>query len=134
MVFSSITFLFYFLPIVLFAYYIIPNKFKNIVLLIASLLFYFYGEPKYVWLMIISIILTYIFGILISKYKKQAKLFLVLSIITSVGLLMYFKYTNFLIENINLWLSHKIDFIYVALPIGISFYTFQMISYLIDVY
>ena len=134
MVFSSITFLFYFLPIVLFVYYIIPNKFKNIVLLIASLLFYFYGEPKYVWLMIISIILTYIFGILINKYKKQAKLFLVLSIITSVGLLMYFKYTNFLIENINLWLSHKIDFIYVALPIGISFYTFQMISYLIDVY
>lgn len=134
MVFSSITFLFYFLPIVLVIYYIVPSKFKNIVLLISSLLFYFYGEPKYVLLMIISILTTYIFGILINKYKKQSKLFLILSISTSVGFLVYFKYANFLIENVNLWLSHKIDFIYVALPIGISFYTFQMISYLIDVY
>lgn len=134
MVFSSITFLFYFLPIALLIYYVVPNKFKNIVLLISSLFFYFYGEPKYVCLMIISIIITYIFGILIDKYEKQSKLFLAISIITSVGLLVYFKYINFLIENVNLWLSHKIDFIYVALPIGISFYTFQMISYLIDVY
>ena len=134
MVFSSITFLFYFLPIVLLIYYVVPNKFKNIVLLVSSLLFYFYGEPKYVCLMVISIIITYIFGILIDKYERQSKLFLILSIITSVGLLVYFKYINFLIENVNLWLSHKIDFIYVALPIGISFYTFQMISYLIDVY
>lgn len=134
MVFSSVTFLFYFLPIVLIIYYIVPNKYKNVVLLISSLLFYFYGEPKYVWLMIISIITTYIFGILIDKYKKKSKLFLIISIIISIGFLVYFKYANFLIENINLWLSHKIDFIYVALPIGISFYTFQMISYLIDVY
>ena len=74
MVFSSVTFLFYFLPIVLIIYYIVPNKCKNVVLLISSLLFYFYGEPKYVWLMIISIITTYIFGILIDKYKKQSKL------------------------------------------------------------
>lgn len=134
MVFSSITFLFYFLPIALLIYYVVPDKFKNIVLLISSLFFYFYGEPKYVCLMIISIIITYIFGILIDKYEKQSKLFLAISIITSVGLLVYFKYINFLIENVNLWLSHKIDFIYVALPIGISFYTFQMISYVIDVY
>ncbi len=134
MVFSSITFLFYFLPIVLAIYYIVPNKFKNTILLISSLIFYFYGEPKYVLLMIISIILTYIFGILIDKYKKQSKLFLALAIIISIGLLIYFKYINFIIENINLWLQNKIDFIYVALPIGISFYTFQMISYLIDVY
>ena len=134
MVFSSITFLFYFLPIVLAIYYIVPNKFKNTILLISSLIFYFYGEPKYVLLMIISIILTYIFGILIAKYKKQSNLFLALAIIISIGLLIYFKYINFIIENINLWLQNKIDFIYVALPIGISFYTFQMISYLIDVY
>ncbi len=134
MVFSSVTFLFYFLPIVLAIYYIIPNRFKNVVLLISSLLFYFYGEPKYVLLMIFSIIITYIFGILIDKYKKYSKLFLVLSLSISIGLLMYFKYMNFLFENINLWLSNKLDFIYVALPIGISFYTFQMISYLIDVY
>jgi len=134
MVFSSITFLFYFLPIVLGIYYIVPNKFKNTVLLIASLFFYFYGEPKYVFIMIFSIICTYIFGLLIDKYKNKAKLFLILSICVSVGILVYFKYTNFLIENINLWLKNKIDFIYVVLPIGISFYTFQLISYIIDVY
>lgn len=134
MVFSSITFLFYFLPIVIAIYYIVPNKFKNIILLISSLLFYFYGEPKYILLMIFSIIVTYIFGILIDKYRQMSKFFLTLAITISLGLLTYFKYFNFLIENINLWLSHKIDFIYIVLPIGISFYTFQMISYLIDVY
>ena len=134
MVFSSITFLFYFLPIVLGIYYIVPNKFKNIVLLIASLAFYAYGEPKYVAVMIISIIATYIFGILMDKYKKYKELFLILSIFVSIGLLTYFKYINFIIQNINLWLSSQIDFIYVVLPIGISFYTFQLISYIIDVY
>lgn len=134
MVFSSITFLFYFLPIVLTIYYIVPKKCKNIVLLIASLLFYSYGEPKYVFTMIFSIISTYIFGILMNKYNKHKKVFLVLSISVSVGILVYFKYTNFIIQNINLWLSKKIDFIYVILPIGISFYTFQLISYIIDVY
>ena len=134
MVFSSITFIFYFLPIVLAIYYIVPHKFKNIVLLVASLLFYFYGEPKYVITMVISIIITYIFGILINKYRKYDKIFLILSIFINVGILVYFKYTNFIIQNINLWLSKKIDFIYVALPIGISFYTFQLISYIVDVY
>lgn len=134
MVFSSITFLFYFLPIVLGVYYLVPNKFKNLVLLIASLAFYFYGEPVYVVLMVASIICAYVFGILIDKYKKQSKIFLTLFICISVGALIYFKYINFIIENINLWLSNKIDFIYVALPIGISFYTFQMISYVVDVY
>ena len=134
MVFSSITFIFYFLPIVLAIYYIVPHKFKNIVLLVASLLFYFYGEPKYILFMVISIIITYIFGILINKYRKYDKIFLILSIFINVGILVYFKYTNFIIQNINLWLSKKIDFIYVALPIGISFYTFQLISYIVDVY
>ena len=134
MVFSSITFLFYFLPIVLAIYYLVPNKWKNIVLLIASFIFYFYGEPIYVLLMLFSIICTYIFGLLINKYKKHAKLFLILFICISVGLLVYFKYIDFIIQNINLWLTNKLDFIYVALPIGISFYTFQMISYIVDVY
>lgn len=134
MVFSSITFLFYFLPAVLAVYYLVPKKCKNIVLLISSLIFYFYGEPKYTLLMLFSIVCTYIFGLLIAKYKKQAKLFLILSIFVSIGLLVYFKYINFIIQNINLWLTNKIDFIYVVLPIGISFYTFQMISYIIDVY
>lgn len=136
MVFSSITFLFYFLPIVLAIYYLVPNKWKNTILLIASFIFYFYGEPKYVLLMAFSIIFTYIFGLLIDKYKstKYVKIFLVLSISISIGLLVYFKYVDFIIKNINLWLSQKIDLIHVILPIGISFYTFQMISYIVDVY
>ena len=136
MVFSSITFLFYFLPIVLAIYYISPKKLKNLILLVASFLFYFFGEPTYVLLMAFSILSTYIFGILIDKYRntKYTKLWLILAISVSIGLLVYFKYANFIIQNINLWLSHKIDFIYVVLPIGISFYTFQMLSYLIDVY
>ena len=136
MVFSSITFIFYFLPIVLALYYIVPKKWKNIVLLISSLTFYFFGEPKYVFLMIFSILFTYIFGLLIEKYKgtKKSKLFLILQICISLGLLIYFKYTDFLIKNINLWLDRKIDLLGVILPIGISFYTFQMISYVIDVY
>ena len=134
MIFSSITFLFYFLPILLAIYYIVPHKLKNIILLIASLGFYAYGEPKYVIVIIISIFATYIFGILMGKYEKHKKIFLTLSICVSIGLLIYFKYTNFIIQNINLWLSNKIDFIYVVLPIGISFYTFRLISYIIDVY
>ena len=136
MVFSSITFLFYFLPIVLVLYYLVPNKLKNLILLISSFIFYFYGEPKYVLLMAFSIISTYICGILVAKYRgtKTSKLFLILEIIISIGLLIYFKYADFIIKNINLWLSQKIDLINVLLPIGISFYTFQMISYVVDIY
>ena len=136
MVFSSITFLFYFLPIVLAIYYIVPNKIKNLVLLVASFIFYAYGEPVYVFLMAFSIASTYFFGILIDKYRDTPykKIFFILSIIVSLGLLVYFKYADFIIQNINLWLSQKIDLIHVILPIGISFYTFQMISYLADVY
>ena len=90
MIFSSITFLFYFLPIVLGIYYIVPNKMKNVVLLLASIFFYFYGEPKYVIIMLVSIIITYLFGILIDKYKKYSKLFLILSICVTTSLLIYF--------------------------------------------
>ena len=136
MVFSSVTFLFYFLPIVLVLYYLVPNKLKNLILLISSFIFYFYGEPKYVLLMVFSIMSTYICGRLVDKYRgtKKSKLFLILEIIISIGLLIYFKYADFIIKNINLWLSQKIDLINVLLPIGISFYTFQMISYVVDVY
>ncbi len=134
MVFSNIVFLFYFLPITLALYYILPKNGRNIVLLITSLIFYAYGEPTYVLIMVISIIFTYIYGILIDKFRKYSKVFLFLSICTSIGLLIYFKYTNFIIENINLWLSNKVDFINVALPIGISFYTFQMLTYIVDLY
>ena len=134
MVFSSIAFLFYFLPITLALYYILPKRCRNIVLLIASLIFYAYGEPTYVLIMVLSITFSYIYGLLIDRFRKYSKIFLFLSICTSLGLLIYFKYTNFIIENINLWLSNKIDFIKVILPIGISFYTFQMLTYTIDLY
>ena len=134
MVFSSITFLFYFLPITLALYYILPKICRNFVLLVASLIFYAYGEPTYVLIMILSITFSYIYGLLIDRFRKYSKIFLVLSIFTSIGLLIYFKYTNFIIENINLWLSNKVDFINVVLPIGISFYTFQMLTYIIDLY
>ncbi len=134
MVFSSLTFLFYFLPIVLIIYYIVPKKAKNIVLLISSLLFYFYGEPKFGILMIISILLTYVHGLLMDKYPKRKKLFLISSIVISSGLLVVFKYTDFIISNINMVLHSNIDLVKLSLPIGISFYTFQMISYIIDVY
>lgn len=134
MVFSSITFLFYFLPIVLLVYYIVPNKFKNSILLISSFVFYFYGEPKYIVIMIATIITTYIFGILIDRNSKYKQIYLMLSIIINLSFLLYFKYIDFLITNINLWLTNKIDLINVILPIGISFYTFQLLSYIIDVY
>ena len=136
MVFSSITFLFYFLPIVLIIYYIAPKKFRNVVLLISSLFFYFFGEPKYGWIMVLSIISMYIHGILIDKFKstKYKKVPLISGIVISIAVLFYFKYFDFLIENINLWLNKKIDIFGIILPIGISFYTFQMISYLVDVY
>lgn len=136
MVFSSITFLFYFLPIVLIIYYIAPKKFRNLVLLISSLFFYFFGEPKYGWIMVLSIISMYIHGILIDKFKdtKYKKVPLISGIVISIAVLFYFKYFDFLIENINLWLNKKIDIFGIMLPIGISFYTFQMISYLVDVY
>ena len=134
MVFSSITFLFYFLPIVLAIYYMVPNRWKNSVLLIASIAFYFYGEPKYVGVMLLSIVITYLFGLAMDKYERKRKLLCILSICSNIAVLVYFKYFNFIIDNINLWLNHKIDAIYVLLPIGISFYTFQLMSYTIDVY
>ena len=134
MVFSSIAFLFYFLPITLALYYVLPKRCRNFVLLIASLVFYAYGEPTYVLIMILSITFSYIYGLLIDKFRKHSKIFLALSVCTSIGLLIYFKYTNFIIENINLWLLNKVDFINVVLPIGISFYTFQMLTYTVDLY
>ena len=134
MVFSSLTFLFYFLPIVLIIYYIVPNKVKNLVLFISSLIFYFIGEPKYVILMIVSILSTYIHGILIEKYEKHKKKFLISSIVISLSFLVFFKYTDFIIENVNAIFNGSFDLLNLALPIGISFYTFKMISYIVDVY
>ena len=134
MLFTSISFLYYFLPALIIIYFITPKKYKNIILLIASLLFYFYGEPKYVFLMILEIIIAYIGAILIDKYKNQSKNILIISLFIHVFLLIIFKYTDFIIQTINDISNANIKLLNIALPIGISFYTFQIISYIIDVY
>ena len=136
MLFSSISFLYYFLPIVLILYFAVPFKFKNFILLIASLFFYFYGEPIYTLLMIGTTISSYIHGLLIDRFRgtKWSKVFLVSSVITSLLVLGFFKYTDFFITNVNAIAKAEIPLLKIALPIGISFYTFQTLSYTIDVY
>lgn len=136
MLFSSIPFLFYFLPVVLLFYFAVPKQLKNAVLLLFSLIFYAWGEPKNVLLMLVAIILSYIFGRLIERYagKWQSKMFLVLSVGISLILLGYFKYMGFFMENIKAWTGLSFVVPKIVLPIGISFYTFQIISYNIDVY
>ena len=134
MLFTSISFLYYFLPALIIIYFITPKKYKNIILLIASLLFYLYGEPKYVFLMIAEIIIAYIGAILIDKYKNQSKNILITTLFIHIFLLIIFKYTDFIIKTINDISNANIKLLNIALPIGISFYTFQIISYIIDVY
>ncbi len=136
MLFSGIPFLYYFLPIVLILYFAIPRKLKNSVLLLFSLIFYAWGEPKYIFLMLISIASGYILGLLIEKFydKFLSKLFLILSVIISIGFLAYFKYADFFISNFNSATGMSLPLLRIALPIGISFYTFQILSYTIDVY
>ena len=136
MVFSSITFLFYFLPLVLFSYFLSPSKLKNLTLLIFSLIFYTFGEPKYIFIMIFSTIIDYIHALIIDKYRNtlKAKIALISSIIVNLNLLVFFKYSNFFISIINSIFSANLDLLNLTLPIGISFYTFQTMSYTIDVY
>lgn len=137
MVFSSTIFLCVYLPLVLLGYYICPKKGRNLFLLIVSLVFYAWGEPKYVFLMIFSILVNYIFGRLMDKNRgrqKRMKLMLVLSVVIDLGLLSVFKYTDFVITNVNAIFGSSFDLLKIALPIGISFYTFQAMSYTIDVY
>lgn len=137
MVFSSTIFLCVYLPLVLLGYYICPKKGRNLFLLIVSLVFYAWGEPKYVFLMIFSILINYVFGRLMDKHrenKKRLKLMLVLSVVIDLGLLSVFKYTDFIITNVNAIFGANFDLLNIALPIGISFYTFQAMSYTIDVY
>ncbi len=137
MVFSSTVFLCIFLPLVLLGYYICPKRGRNLFLLIASLVFYAWGEPKYVFLMIFSIIANYVFGLLMDKFRRNSrrlKLMLVLSVVVDLGLLGVFKYTDFIISNLNAAFGASFDLLKLALPIGISFYTFQAMSYTIDVY
>lgn len=157
MLFSSIPFMYYFLPIILIAYFLVPKAAKNSILLIASLLFYAWGEPAYVFLMAGSIFMGYVSGLFIEKCKadthnshlqsagvqkkeqtyknsKLAKVCMILAVVISLGLLGYFKYANFFIKNINIATGLSIPLLSVILPIGISFYTFQLISYILDVY
>ena len=134
MVFSSITFLFYFLPIVLLCYFVLFKKHKNTVLLIASLFFYFYGEPKYILILLFSCLINYVSGKLIEKMTKYRTLILVVDLVISFGLLFYFKYFGFLVANLNTVFSLEMVIPNIVMPIGISFFTFQATSYTIDIY
>ena len=133
MLFSGIPFLFYFLPTVIILYFLLPDRFKNSLLLAVSLLFYSWGEPKYVALMIFSILAYFLFGLAIEKSSRK-KLWLTASILTGAVLLGIFKYCDFFIGSFNGILGTSLPLLRLALPIGISFYTFQCMSYAIDVY
>ena len=136
MLFSSISFIYYFLPLLFLAYFITPKKYRNIPLLLFSLLFYFLGEPKYIIVLILSCIINYYISKLIThnKTKKYKKIFLILALIYNIGQLIYFKYTDFFISNVNNIFNLNISLLYVIMPIGISFFTFQIMAYVIDVY
>ena len=139
MIFSSTLFLFIFLPVTLLLYYIIPKRYltaKNILLLFASLLFYGWGEPIFIFVMIVSICANHVFGYMIDKVKENKshkRIALIIAVVFNVGLLGYYKYFNFFTDNIN-WIFKTNFTSNIALPIGISFYTFQIMSYVLDVY
>ncbi len=139
MVFSSLLFLFIFLPLALFSYFILPKRYRNLQLFIASLIFYAWGEPIYISLMLFSTVMDYFHGIQVHRSleignKKRARIFLVSDLIINLGLLCFFKYGDFIIQNINLIFKTNIPLLNLPLPIGISFYTFQTMSYTIDLY
>lgn len=132
MVFSSITFIYYFLPILLVIYFILPDKYKNLVLLVFSLLFYFLGDPKYLVILLLSCILNYYFGKKVSGRNK--KVWLVIAVIYNVLQLLIFKYLDFFIGSVNAVFRSHIKYLYIVMPIGISFFTFQALGYVIDIY
>ncbi|MBQ9939611.1 MAG: MBOAT family protein [Oscillospiraceae bacterium] len=137
MVFSSILFLFKFLPITLLIYYIVPKKLKNLVLLVASLFFYSWGEPKYFPLMLACILVNYVAALLIDKHREKRTFIgwmIGLAVFFDLGCLVFFKYSDFFISNINSLLGTAIPLLKLTLPLGISFYTFQTMAYTIDVY
>ncbi|WP_195429078.1 MBOAT family protein [Clostridium sp. D46t1_190503_E9] len=137
MVFSSSVFIFMFLPLVVFLYYISGKKLRNYILLLASLLFYAWGGMNYLKILIVSILINYIFGLLIDKTvdkKGLRKFFLILGIILNLALLFYYKYYDFFIANTNALFNMNLEFKRIVLPIGISFFTFQGMSYIIDIY
>lgn len=137
MLFSSIVFLFTFLPIVLILYYLLPARCRNLVLLLASLIFYAWGEPVYIFLMLLSILFNYFSGMDIARNlenKRAARRSLIFNIIVNIAILGFFKYEGFVLDSVNAILPVKISYQALPLPIGISFYTFQILSYIIDVY
>ena len=134
MIFSSIPFLYYFLPAVLAVYFLTPRRGKNAVLLLASLLFYGWGEPKLLWLMVVTIAAFYLCGLAIGRSEHHKKAWLTLSVCVGVGLLGLFKYADFFISSVNAATGLALPFLKLALPVGISFYTFQCLSYAADVY
>lgn len=136
MLFSGIPFLYYFLPVVLLLYFIAPKCLKNTVLLIASLFFYAWGEPKIILIMIASILAGYVSGLLIEAFrrKRTAKIVMIVSVVLQLGCLVYFKYMDFFIGNFNKVFGTEIPLLKIALPVGISFYTFQILSYTVDIY
>ena len=137
MLFSSLIFLFIFLPTTILIYYISPRKLKNITLLVFSLFFYGYGEPKYLVVMLFSIVVNYLSGILIHIFrgsKAKLKLVLIATVILNLGIIGYYKYADFVISNLNAGLGISIPIMNIVMPIGISFFTFQGMSYVIDVY
>ncbi len=134
MLFSSIPFLYYFLPLALLLYGLSPKKLKNTAILVISLVFYAWGEPRLVLLMMATVLCGYILALLTEKFEKQGKIFLAISVIISLGFLVYYKYADFFIYNFNAVTGLSIPLLKISLPIGISFYTFQILSYNIDVY
>ena len=134
MIFSSIPFLYYFLPAVLVVYFLTPRRGKNAVLLLSSLFFYGWGEPRLLWLMVFTIAVFYLCGLAIGRSETHKKAWLILSIAVGVGLLGLFKYADFFITSLNAATGLSLPLLKLALPVGISFYTFQCLSYTVDVY
>lgn len=137
MVFSSLIFIFIFLPLVLVSYYIVPKRFKNTIILLASLIFYAWGEPVYVLLIIVSILINYFGALLIRKYisdKEKSKFIFITVLLIDISVLFFFKYYGFAIESLGSILGVNLQVKSIALPLGVSFYTFQQISYIADIY
>ncbi|MCG9969518.1 MBOAT family protein [Pelotomaculum terephthalicicum JT] len=137
MVFSSLFFLFAFLPLVLLLYYTVPHRYRNFILFVSSLIFYAWGEPVYILLMFFSTLINYAHGLLLTRSgekKNKSRLVLISALATNLGLLCFYKYYDFLLESINSVLGTSLAVLGLPLPLGISFYTFKAISYIIDLY